>query len=511
MALHRNHQGLGKVDDHRMKLILGGPGCGKTTRLLQLVEEELENGVSPDEIAFVTFTRAAANGARDRAALKFDLDPETDLPWFRTIHSLTYRALDMTREEVMSRDDWNEFSKLIGEPIAGTVSSFEASTNAHHGDKLLRVVDFAATTQVSLRDAWNEVGDETAWRDVEQFEAALREFKTAIAKLGFTDMLINYINEGEPVPVKVALVDEAQDLTAAQWSVVERAFGNVERLYIGGDDDQAIYRWAGADVDHFLHLSTGGDREILALSHRLPRSVFEVGQRIVTQISNRYEKPYRPSDRDGVVDHHMNIEYVPLRAQEGSWLLLARNGYMLANLEEVLRARGLPYYRRTGPVASEQELDSIKVWEALKKGRISVLSASEARGLYKTLGRPRPALRELTEYSPEDLELDLTKPWTYAMAGGIPPWRIDYYTECLNRGESLRDEPRFRVETIHGVKGAQADNVLLLLDYSRRTANGFNLNPDHEHRVFYVGVTRAYHSLHIIRPQTYNSYPGLSR
>ena len=67
------------------------------------------------------------------------------------------------------------------------------------------------------------------------------------------------------------------------------------------------------------------------------------------------------------------------------------------------------------------------------------------------------------------------------------------------------------METIHGVKGAQADNVLLLLDYSRRTANGFNLNPDHEHRVFYVGVTRAYHSLHIIRPQTYNSYPGLSR
>jgi DNA helicase-2/ATP-dependent DNA helicase PcrA len=494
-----------------LKLILGGPGCGKTTRLLRVVEEELENGVRSDEIAFVTFTRAAANEARDRAAMNFDLDPEIDMPWFRTIHSLAYRALDMTREEVMSRDDWREFSALIGEPISGTESSFEASTNSRLGDKLLRVVDYASTTQQSLKDAWNEVGDETAWRDVEQFEAALREFKTSIAKLGFTDMLISYINEGEPVPVKVAVVDEAQDLTAAQWKVVERAFANVERLYIGGDDDQAIYRWAGADVNHFLHLSTGADREILELSHRLPRSVFEVGQRIVTQISNRYEKPYRPSDRDGVVDHHMHLEYAPLRNQSGSWLLLARNGYLLSQLEEVLRARGLPYARRTGPVASERELDSIGLWDALQKGRISSLTASEARALYKTLGRPRPALKELTQYGPQELELDLTKPWTYAMAGGITPWRIDYYTECMNRGESLRVDPRFRVETIHGVKGAQADNVLLLLDYSRRTANGFNVNPDHEHRVFYVGVTRAYHSLHIVRPQTYNSYPGLSR
>ena len=217
-----------------MKLILGGPGCGKTTRLLRVVEEELGNGVRPEEIAFVTFTKAAANEARDRAALKFGLDPEKDMPWFRTIHSLTYRALDMTREEVMSKDDWNEFSQLIGEPIAGTVSSLEASTNARHGDKLLRVVDYAATTNQTLPDAWNQIGDETAWRDVEQFASSLREFKTAIAKLGFTDMLLSYVEEGEPLPIRVAVVDEAQDLTAAQWSVVILAFRDVERLYVGG-------------------------------------------------------------------------------------------------------------------------------------------------------------------------------------------------------------------------------------------------------------------------------------
>ena len=59
-----------------MKLILGGPGCGKTTRLLGIVQEELARGVPSDEIAFVAFTKAAAEDAKRRAAETFGLDPK---------------------------------------------------------------------------------------------------------------------------------------------------------------------------------------------------------------------------------------------------------------------------------------------------------------------------------------------------------------------------------------------------------------------------------------------------
>ena len=64
-----------------MKIILGPPGTGKTTKLLSLVESYLEKGVEPDRIGYFAFTRRAANEAVERACLRFHLSKK-DLPYF---------------------------------------------------------------------------------------------------------------------------------------------------------------------------------------------------------------------------------------------------------------------------------------------------------------------------------------------------------------------------------------------------------------------------------------------
>ena len=56
------------------KIIFGPPGTGKTTRLLEIVEQELRIGVPPDRIAYLAFTRKAAQEAVQRACTKFKLD-----------------------------------------------------------------------------------------------------------------------------------------------------------------------------------------------------------------------------------------------------------------------------------------------------------------------------------------------------------------------------------------------------------------------------------------------------
>jgi DNA helicase-2/ATP-dependent DNA helicase PcrA len=82
----------------------------------------------------------------------------------------------------------------------------------------------------------------------------------------------------------------------------------------------------------------------------------------------------------------------------------------------------------------------------------------------------------------------------------------EYIKAMLRRGEKLQEPPRVRISTIHGAKGAEADNVALFTDMSYRTFQGMQSNPDDEARVFYVGVTRARENLCIMNPKTDKFY-----
>ena len=70
--------------------------------------------------------------------------------------------------------------------------------------------------------------------------------------------------------IEVLIVDEAQDLSLVQWNVIKNLTSKCKRAYIAGDDDQAIFKWAGADVNTFQ--SYPGDSIILNKSFRIPQS-----------------------------------------------------------------------------------------------------------------------------------------------------------------------------------------------------------------------------------------------
>ena len=72
-------------------IILGPPGTGKTTTLLNLVDDFMKAGVDSKRIGYFSFTKKAAHEASTRAAEKFNLDQEHDLVNFRTLHSLAFR------------------------------------------------------------------------------------------------------------------------------------------------------------------------------------------------------------------------------------------------------------------------------------------------------------------------------------------------------------------------------------------------------------------------------------
>lgn len=493
-----------------MKLILGGPGCGKTTRLLGIMEEELACGVRPERLAFVSFTKKAVGEAAARAQGKFNLSAR-ELPYFRTIHSLAYRLLGVTQGEIMQHKHWAELGGALGYTFSRNANMDDglAPTGRERGDLLRFIEQLSRARCVTLEQQIRDSREEVTPQELARYMNTLATYKHDTGIMDFTDLLERYINEGQPAPVDVAIIDEAQDLSRLQWKFIKRAFADVPRIYVAGDDDQAIFTWSGADVDTFLGLK--GEREVLGVTHRLPRHLYGYSQMIVSRLSQRFEKRATPRAEAGELHRLADWQQAPIQ-DGGTWMLLARNSFLLGPVKEWLHGAGLPYATAFGSSVLPTHLRAILAWELLRKGEAQ--PASAVREVYdhmpvthghKTLpGVEADRLLTLAELRVAHGCLT-DAPWHDALTK-IPLRDLTYYRAIKRRGESLARPPRIFAGTIHSVKGGEADNVALLPDMTQRTWEGYERERDAEHRTAYVGVTRAKESLYLIAPSTPRYY-----
>lgn len=274
-------------------LVLAGPGAGKTFCLIERVRALVERqGADPARICAITFTNKAAEEIAAR--LHRELGPATEAVHRGTIHSLCAEVL---REH--------------GERI-GIERGFGIADEATQ-DVVLRRLGVA----VYKRRLWllsqfgrHRLQGTPLEPDVRALCGRYLEMLRAKRLVDFDDLvlLVDQLFDTEPgIARQIAarwdhvLVDEFQDLNAAQYRIVRRLVAGHRSVFAVGDDEQSIFSWTGADprvLDHFRNDFAIAEPIALDENHRCSRAIFGVARRLVERNQALFPRKHIVAVRD---------------------------------------------------------------------------------------------------------------------------------------------------------------------------------------------------------------------
>src|SRR5437762_4117044 len=348
-------------------LILAGAGSGKTRvlthRIAHLLRERLARA---PEILAVTFTNKAAGELRERVEKL--VGPDAERLWVATFHAAGARilrreaeALGLTRSFAI----YDDADQLAEAKRATSDLGFDLGTSRQHLARIDRWKN-AGLLPADVRVAEYDVPGKTALKVYARYQAALQ----ASNAVDFGDLIVRVselfkkrddILQGYAGRFRHILVDEFQDTNPAQYQLLRQLASVHGNLCVVGDDDQAIYRWRGAEVDNILDFPKHfqGTKVVrLEQNYRSSGRILGAAHAVIEKNERRAEKKLWTAAAEG---DKVRVFVAEDERDEGSRVaseLYAENArgtsyaemavFYRANaqsraLEDALRARRVPY------------------------------------------------------------------------------------------------------------------------------------------------------------------------
>jgi|TARA_R100001530_G_C4314259_1_gene153908 DNA helicase-2/ATP-dependent DNA helicase PcrA len=459
----------------------GPPGTGKTHRLISRAKAYVRTGTPLYKIGYFAFTRKAASEARERMPAD-----DKKLPFFQTLHSFAYHKLGLQEENIMQPYHYEDLGKRLGIRVNYADKFNDEQTHfLTCNDPYFQMIGRAMNRDITIREEFdrNEHDKKTIrWDTLKHIHANFLEYKSKNKLYDFNDIITNVCNRKDLPIFKTIFIDEAQDLSPLQWKLYDTLKKHTTDMYLAGDDDQAIFAWAGADVSRFINEKVDKEK-VLKYSKRISKAIQEQSEIPLSRISGlRKHKVYLPRNVEGSSKYITALNQVDL--SKGKWLILARRKDTLLELMKELTKRNLYFETKKGK--------SFKV-------RIHKAASSYTNWTMDGMLEPKE-IKNIQDYIPIG-KWDPKKNW-YEVFTLAPEKEVAYIRSMLENDEKLNEPARIFLSTIHAIKGGEEANVILSLELGNKIIKSMRRSKeksDEEHRVWYVAITRGKNNLYKLK------------
>ena len=426
-------------------LIIAGAGTGKTNTLAHRVAHFVLEGVSPERILLLTFTRRAAQEMTRRAqrivatamAEKAGerggsaADVSVKLPWSGTFHSIANRLIRQRADRVgldanysvIDRGDAADLMDLLRHEL----DLSKAEKRFPRKDTCLAIYSHRVNTQSALADTLSNVFPWCAeWEEeLTRLYRAYVERKLTNQALDYDDLLL-YWHAMASDPALAAemsgqfnqiLVDEYQDTNTLQAEILKSLRPSGAGVTVVGDDAQSIYSFRAASVENILGFPAQYEPPATVVTleenYRSTQRVLDAANALIAEGTRQYRKTLCAARGTGELPRYVSIaddqaqaDYVVERVLEirerGVALkrqaVLFRSSHHSDLLELELVRRNIPYVKYGGlkflEAAHVKDMLALLRWADNPKNRVSAFRALQ---LLPGMG-PSNAARSFTHF-----------------------------------------------------------------------------------------------------------------